>query len=285
MLWFLRGSVGRMRTHRFDRQASERSPESDSWTSERAPSTWPESHDGQIPPPLPQTHQPKTAGVFVEVSPYSRSLRMKMRRALAIILITGVIVYLATWIPWLILRANPKIVSSIEDIDKHDVAIIFGGLYENGHELTETNRERLLAGATLIKEEIVTRLVVSNTPKAVQAMEAFLLEQGVAESQIELDTTAVVTADSCVAERNTHPESRSVIFVSHGYHLPRILYACHRLGVSGVGVPAEEIVIIDRQELSQFDTLQIRFVRNQREAALTLLNILGVYGPTLEKEF
>ncbi|MFZ2682282.1 MAG: YdcF family protein [Patescibacteria group bacterium] len=210
---------------------------------------------------------------------------MKIRTAFVITFITVIIIYAAVWIPWLVLRETSDITSSLEDLEKHDVAVIFGGLHESGKDLTETNRERLLAGAALIKEEKVTSLIVSNTSEATKAMKTFLLEQGISENQIELDTTAVVTADSCVAERNAHPEGRSVIFVSHGYHLPRILYSCHRLSVSGVGVPAEEIATIQRQELSQFDTLRIRFGRNQREALLTLLNILGIYGPTLEKEF
>jgi vancomycin permeability regulator SanA len=198
---------------------------------------------------------------------------------------TLIIIYLLSWLPWLVLRGTDKIVHDIESIDKYDVAIIFGGLHEIDGELSETNRERLLAGALLLEGNKVETLVISNTTEAATAMQAFLIQMGVPAENIELDTTAVVTEDTCVAERNNHPEGRAVIFVSHGYHLPRLIFACERLGVSGVGVAAEKIAPIERTEVSPLVTTRIRFVRYQREAILTLLNIFGVYGPTLEEKF
>lgn len=209
---------------------------------------------------------------------------MKTKGVFIAILIV-IVVYILSWIPWLVLRGNDKIVSSLQDIEKHDAAIIFGGLHETNEELTETNRERLLAGVTLIKEDKASRLTISNTPEAAEAMKTFLLEHGIIENQLELDTTAIVTEDSCVAERNNHPEGRSVIFVSHGYHLPRLIFSCKRQGVSGIGIAAEKVAPIKRSEVSPLTTVSIRLVRYHREAALTVLNILGIYGPTVEKEF
>lgn len=196
-----------------------------------------------------------------------------------------VVVYLLSWLPWLVLRGTDKIIDDVDRLDKHDVALIFGGLHKIDSELSETNRERLLAGALLLEEKKVESLIISNTAEAANAMQAFLVQRGVPAENIELDTTAVVTEDSCVCERNSHPNGRSIIFVSHGYHLPRLIFACKRLGVLGVGVAAEKIAAIERTEISPLATTRIRFVRYQREAVLILLNMFGVYGPTLEKEF
>jgi|GEM_PF-2941834 len=196
-----------------------------------------------------------------------------------------IFIYVISWIPWLTLRGTNKITSEITSVEKHDVAIIFGGLHQTGGVLSETNRERLLAGVTLLKADKVDILLVSNTAEAAADMKTFLLSNGVHSDQIEIDTTAIVTEDTCVAERNTHPEGRSVIFVSHGYHLPRIIFTCGRLGVSGIGVPAEKVAAVEHQDLSALTVARIRFTRHQREATLSVLNILGLYGPTLEKEF
>ena len=77
---------------------------------------------------------------------------------------------------------------------------------------------------------------------------------------------------------------RSIIFISHGYHLPRIIYACEHIGVSGTGFPAEELALIERSELSWIQIQQIRFQRNSREMQLLLLSVMNIYNPTLAVE-
>lgn len=114
-------------------------------------------------------------------------------------------------------------------------------------------------------------------------MKTFLLEQGLEEQSIELDPTAVVTEDSCVAEINRHPERRSTLFISHGFHLPRILFGCKKFGVRGIGVPAEHFGRSERIDLPWHQTFSIHYQRYHREALLTWLNIVGLYGPTLSR--
>lgn len=190
--------------------------------------------------------------------------------------------YILRWIPWLVIAAQADIFTDIHSLEHADAAIIFGGLHYSSGELSETSRERLGAGAALFQAGITDQIVVSNTFEAAEEMKQFLVRIGIPEEHIEMDTTAIVTEDTCVAERQNYPGGRSVIFVSHGYHLPRILFSCKKLGVTGVGIRAEAIARTDRDPLPWYTVLHTRFSRSQREASLTFLQIFGLYGPTIK---
>ncbi len=148
--------------------------------------------------------------------------------------------------------------------------------------MSETNTERLLTAKVLLDRGIVKHVRVSNTEAPASAMKDFLVQIGVDSSKIEVDGSAVVTEDTCISERKDHLELRSVIFISHGYHLPRLQYLCDKLGIKGIGFPAERLHTTPRIELPFITTWKIRYERYQREALLTLMKMLGFYQPTLK---
>lgn len=202
------------------------------------------------------------------------------KRTLGLIGASCLLIYGLTWVPWLVIRSHAAVVSDVEQLSRADVAIVFGGLHQEGQLMSETNTERLLTTKVLLDRRIVERIRVSNTAASASAMKDFLVQRGVDASKIEVDGSAVVTEDTCVSEQRDHPEVRSVVFISHGYHLPRLEYLCE--GIKGVGFPAERLRTTSRIEVPLAMRWKIRYGRYQREAIFTLMKMVGLYKSTLK---
>ena len=183
------------------------------------------------------------------------------------------------WLPFLIVSAvlQPRIFSTLESLPKADAALIFGAHLTDKKELTPLLFERVEAGRILLEKGYVESLIVSNTPVAAEVMRLYLQEQGVGLQFIEIDHQAAFTTDSCHAEKKKFPQGRTVIFLSQGFHLPRLLYQCRQAGVSGIGFQVEALGLVDRSKSSIFTRLTTRGRRYTREAALIWLAVLGIY--------
>ena len=203
-----------------------------------------------------------------------------MRKRWKQIAIVAVGLYVTSWIPWLVFSTHTDVKQSVEDLGVRDIAIVFGGLHETGEPFSETNRERLEAAVTLYELQLVDSIVVSNTRAAAEEMWAYLVDRGLDVDDVLIDGAAVVTEDTCVSMRHRFQEEVSFVYISHGYHVPRVTFLCRRQGLSGVGIGAEHVVALDRAPVPPIRRAQIRFVRVQREAILTTLSFLGVYRPT-----
>lgn len=190
-----------------------------------------------------------------------------------------IVFYGLFWTPWLVVAiwARGKITSEPGHVPLSSAALVFGGLYDIDGPISEINRERLLGARELLWTNRVGSIVVSNTEAAARGMRDYLVEQQVSEAQIEVDTLAVKTPDTCRDELFTHPEKRRVVFVSHAYHLPRILYQCHKLGLEGTGFAADNIASAHRAAISPAQTFIIRVTRMHREAFFILATLLGFY--------
>lgn len=200
------------------------------------------------------------------------------RKALKRFFVIIAIVYAALWLPWLIISiiTRDSVRYSVDSTPQSEVGVVFGGLYYENQELTETNQERLLAAKLLLEEKKIDKIVLSNTEKAALAMKSFLVNMGVSESEIILDTNAAVTLDTCRA-LSEYRISNDVIFISHSYHIPRLIYQCEKEGVEGIGFAPDKLQLIQRSDISLLAKLQVRFLRYQREALLTFVSVLGLY--------
>ncbi len=181
------------------------------------------------------------------------------------------------WLPFLLIKVttSSKIVDFIGDLPKSDAVIVFGAIVRGG-EISPLHQERLDAGKEILFKK-TDKIVVSNMEKASNAMKGYLLEKGVSSEMIEIDSKAEKTPDTCRFEKNNHPEGRIVIFVSQGFHLPRILYQCEKIGVEGIAFPAENLEKNKKSQYSIFTRFFIKSKRYIREAELMWLVILGVY--------
>ncbi len=205
------------------------------------------------------------------------------RKIISLIIGTSLLVYLLSWAPWMILLAKSNVMTTLETLPHSEVAIVFGGLQKQKTELSETNIERLLTAKVLLEKGTVDKIRISNTTSSAFSMEQFLIQSGVEVSKIEIDTSAKVTEDTCLSEKSQHTEPRSVIFISHSYHLPRLQYLCRITGLDGIGFPAETLETIQRTKLPLWETWWIRYLRYQQEAILVLMKMSGLYETNYHK--
>lgn len=183
------------------------------------------------------------------------------------------------WLPFIciVIGARDQMVKSIDQLPVSDAVIVFGAHITEQNEVTPVLQERLEAGKRVFVEQKAKRVVVSNTAEAANVMANYLERQELSADVIEIDLHAVKTTDTCVFEKQQHPEGRSVIFVSQRFHLYRILYQCKKHGVTGIGFPAESVPSIDRSQYSWFTKATTRSERYIREAGLSWLSVLGLY--------
>lgn len=203
---------------------------------------------------------------------------MKKYRRRAILAAVPVIIILY-WLPFIYITAASKerIARSIDQLPQCDAALVFGTLVGKDLKVSPLLKERLDAGIAMLQQGKCRRIVASNMRTASMVMAAYIYEQGIDTGLVEIDPLADDTPDTCRFERNQHPEKRRVIFVSQGFHLPRILYQCRMAGVEGIALPAENLFIKDRDEYPLYTRITTRVYRYTREAGLTWLAVLGLY--------
>lgn len=163
-------------------------------------------------------------------------------------------------------------VVGIESVRPSDAALIFGALVSDGT-ISPLHEERLKAGQILLEKQIVGVVVVSNSLRAANIMEQYLLNQGVAQHQIEIDGNADKTPDTCRNELSSDMK-RSVIMISQRFHLPRLALQCANIGITGQYLAADRI---PRHSPGLWTKIRVRTYRYSREAVLIWAEILGIY--------
>jgi len=203
-----------------------------------------------------------------------------------VILLIVLMLFLGIFIsPWLFLSKN---INSVEwDEKAHGTVGLIFGTRVIGDEVSPLLKERLEMGLRFYKGGKLETLVVSNTEDAAFVMKTYLVNRGVPEEDIVLDTQAVMTRDSCKSEI-VQKHKNSVLFFSQSFHLPRISYECKKLGVLGglhSLIPAERIryynnfqskpeVRFEQQTLSKRKIIQIRTKRHFREMSILWADII-----------
>ena len=161
-----------------------------------------------------------------------------------LILLLMIMIPTALVLPRLItgLYARPR-TFSIKEAPARSAAIVFGaGLWRDGSP-TPVLRDRVAAAAQLYFSGKVVKLIMSGGNPSIYydepgAMRAYALSLGVPDEAIVLDYAGRRTYDTCY--RALHIFGiRQATLVTQGFHLPRALYLCNKLGIDGVGVPAD----------------------------------------------
>lgn len=132
----------------------------------------------------------------------------------------------------------------VDNAPSRQVAIVFGaGLWRDGSP-TPVLRDRIATAAQLYFSGKVAKLLLSgdnrfeyyNEPGA---MKSYALQLGVPEADIVLDYAGRRTYDTCYRAKVIFSVGEAVL-VTQGFHLPRALYTCNKLGLSAVGVLADQ---------------------------------------------
>lgn len=141
------------------------------------------------------------------------------------------------------LYANPRIYS-IGDAPQRDVAIVFGaGLWRDGSP-TPVLQDRVAAAADLYFRGKVKKLLMSGDNRTQyhnepEAMRQYALSLGVPDEVIILDYAGWRTYDTCYRAQAIFG-IKEAILVTQAFHLPRAIYTCNNLGLSAVGVVADQ---------------------------------------------
>lgn len=123
------------------------------------------------------------------------------------------------------------------------VAIVFGAAVRNGR-LSTVLRDRMETAIYLYDTGVVKRIIVSGDRRSGQydepgAMLEYAVRRGVPIDDLELDIAGRRTYDTCYRARNLF-QVESAVLVTQAFHLPRALFTCDRLGLSAVGVSADQ---------------------------------------------
>lgn len=187
---------------------------------------------------------------------------------ISLIIITALVAVL----PQLVTRiySMPRLYS-IAQAPAAPVAIVFGaGLRRDGTP-SPVLRDRINTAVELYTAGKVQKLLMSGDNRFIEynepgAMRDYAISQGIPPDDIVLDYAGRRTYDTCYRAKDIF-KVESAILVTQGFHLPRAVYVCNRLGVPAVGVSA------DVRQYRPFS----RLYWGMRETAATLIALWEVH--------
>lgn len=132
----------------------------------------------------------------------------------------------------------------ITALPKHDVGIVFGAaLQDQGKNPSPYLEWRIETAVRLYKAGKVSKLLMtgdgsypSHDEPAV--MRRVAIDLGVPADKIEMDKFGFDTYDSCSRAR-VWRNITSAIVVTQGYHVPRAVFSCQKVGINTIGVNAQ----------------------------------------------
>ena len=130
-----------------------------------------------------------------------------------------------------------------ETVSAHGVAIVFGAAVRNGR-LSTVLRDRMDTAIHLYESGLVDKIIVSGDRRSEDydepgAMMAYAIQRGVPLSDLQADFAGRRTYDTCYRAHHVL-QVESAILITQAFHLPRALFTCNRLGLSSVGVSADQ---------------------------------------------
>lgn len=149
--------------------------------------------------------------------------------------------------------------SRAADTPTRSVAIVFGaGLRPDGTP-SPFLQQRLDLALDLYERHRVRALLVTgdngrSSHDEPAAMKAYLVLHRVPAADIAIDDAGFSTYDSCYRAKAVFG-IRDAVVVTQGYHLPRAVFTCRRLGIDAVGLGGSE--------LHQFRSKTLRFTARE----------------------
>ena len=157
-----------------------------------------------------------------------------------ILAVTGAVVLLGSrLITGLYARSRTFTVASVP---VHRVAIVFGaGLWRNGNP-TPVLVDRVTTAVALYKAGKVEKLLMSGDNRFIdynepEAMRQLALSLGVPSEDIVRDYAGRRTYDTCYRAKAIFGVDEAIL-VTQAFHMPRAILTCNHLGVTAVGVEA-----------------------------------------------
>ena len=143
---------------------------------------------------------------------------------------------------YILINTRMKI-SSIENVPKSKIAIVFGaGLRWDGSP-TPILRDRVATAVELYKNGRVEKILMSganenNNYNEPMAMFKYAQELGVPQEDIIIDLGGRSTYDTCYRAHTIFHLDQAIL-VTQTFHLSRAIYLCEHLGISTNGVSSD----------------------------------------------
>jgi SanA protein len=143
-----------------------------------------------------------------------------------------------------LLIGTEKYIKTYDSVDNIPVVMVPGaGLLRDGTPSSPL-RDRLDAAAKLYKDGKVQKILLTGDNRFENynepgAMQRYLIEKGIPESDLVLDYAGRRTYDSCYRAKEIFG-LHEIIVVTQAYHLPRMTFLCAELGLKTEGLPVEQ---------------------------------------------
>jgi len=144
---------------------------------------------------------------------------------------------------WVQQKYRARVYSQAAAVPSQPLAIVFGAGYWPSGRLSDALADRMEAAIALYEAGTVNKLLLTGDNRFADynepaAMAAYAQERGVPREDLVLDYAGRRTYDSCYRAGTIFGVERAVL-VTQGFHLPRALYTCERLGLEVVGLAAD----------------------------------------------
>jgi vancomycin permeability regulator SanA len=143
-----------------------------------------------------------------------------------------------------LLIGTEKYIKTYDSVDNIPVVMVPGaGLLRDGTPSSPL-RDRLDAAAKLYKEGKVQKILLTGDNRFENynepgAMQRYLIEKGIPDSDLVLDYAGRRTYDSCYRAKEIFG-LHEIIVVTQAYHLPRMTFLCAELGLKTEGLPVDQ---------------------------------------------
>jgi vancomycin permeability regulator SanA len=172
---------------------------------------------------------------------HGRWLRSHRWRCLIVVMIVAVIA--AAPVFYTVLSTRRLRFTDLSQVPDRQVAIVFGAGVQPDGMPTPYLQSRLNTAIHLYDMGKTSMLLLSGDNSTSHynepvAMQRYVVAHGVPKDRTVLDYAGFNTYDTCYRAAAIFSVKQAIL-VSHGYHLPRAITTCRRLGVQSVGVAAE----------------------------------------------
>lgn len=179
----------------------------------------------------------------------AKGKRVPAGKVLLILFLLAAFAAAAVFVPNAAVKASQaKRIITIEEaaeLEKADCILALGcRVYSNGS-MSPMLRDRVQLALDVYNTGASSKLLMSGDHgqtdyNEVQAMKDYLIENGVASSDVFMDHAGFSTYDSIYRAKAVFNANR-IIIVTHRFHLYRALYIAERLGIEAYGVAAEDL--------------------------------------------
>jgi SanA protein len=155
---------------------------------------------------------------------------------IACLVIAGVIVSVRT-------EYKDRVYNEIQNVSENSVVVVLGASINRDMTPSDVLEDRLQVAVDLWEQGKAEKIILSGddgrwAQPEIPAMVNYMYSQGVPDDILIPDGDNARTYDSCYRLKNELNQDK-VILITQGFHLPRALYLCNKLGLDAQGIKSD----------------------------------------------